>query len=139
MRCSDSKLIGHRSDSSSPPPSPIRRLALPRCALGLRVCAWRSVACYRSGTVAGSNGIPSILRMNAKGTRLRPKSKNQVPDYRACPIRQPHRVLHEATISALAEVQRNRLRNEFSLSILRVRKSRKSSSLNWSCAWLVVS
>lgn len=39
--------------------------------------AWRSVACYRSGTVAGFHSIPSILRRKAKAGGLRLNSKNQ--------------------------------------------------------------
>jgi hypothetical protein len=47
---------------------------------------WRSVACYRSGTVAGSHGIPSILRQNAKACGLL-NSKNEEPNYlRQCLI-----------------------------------------------------
>jgi hypothetical protein len=73
IRCSDSKFPGHRSDHSSPPPSPVTRLAFLRRAPRLRDRAWRSVACYRSGTVAGSHGIPSILRRKAKAFGARTK------------------------------------------------------------------
>jgi hypothetical protein len=78
IRCSDSKFPGHRSDHSSPPPSPVARLAFLRRAPRLRDRAWRSVACYRSGTVAGFHGIPSILRRKAKALGARTKIlKNQ--------------------------------------------------------------
>jgi hypothetical protein len=78
IRCSDSKFPGHRSDHSSPPPSPVTRLAFLRRVPRLRDRAWRSVACYRSGTVAGSHGIPSILRRKAKAFGARTKIlKNQ--------------------------------------------------------------
>jgi hypothetical protein len=73
IRCSDSKFPGHRSDHSSPPPSPVTRLAFLRRVPRLRDRAWRSVACYRSGTVAGSHGIPSILRRKAKAFGARTK------------------------------------------------------------------
>ena len=80
IRCSDSKFPGHRSDQSSPPPSPVARLAFLRRAPRLRDRAWRSVACYRSGTVAGSHGIPSILRRKAKafgaGARIQRTSRH---------------------------------------------------------------
>jgi hypothetical protein len=87
-RCSDSKLIGHGREPASPPPSPVARLALPRRTPRQRIRAWRSVACYRSGTVTGFHGIPSSLRRYTEAHSLRTKSKNQMPPYRASRIRQ---------------------------------------------------
>src|SRR5260370_35608995 len=53
---------------ASPPPSPVARLALPHRPPGQGVDAWRIVARYRSGTVAGSHGLPCFPRRH--GMRL---------------------------------------------------------------------